>query len=57
MSLSLCLDEPDGAVLAGVPRGMPRNRSFSTFRHEFQLADACDFITTGVGVSEPSILS
>lgn len=49
-SVATSEDEPDGAVLAGVPRGMPRNRSFSTFRHEFQLADACDFITTGVGV-------
>ena len=29
----------------------PRNRSFGTFKHEFQLGDACDFVVGGIDVS------
>lgn len=31
--------------------GLPRNKSFRTFRKEFQLEDACDFIVSGADVS------
>lgn len=32
--------------------GISRTRSFGTFRHEFQLKDACMFISEGLGVSQ-----
>ena len=34
-----------------VPSGIVRNRSFATFKHEFKLTDATDFIITGTEVS------
>ena len=34
-----------------VPSGMVRNRSFRTFKHEFKLSDATDFIISGTDVS------
>lgn len=34
-----------------VPSGIVRNRSFGTFKHEFKLTDATDFIITGTEVS------
>ena len=41
------------------PGGMPRNKSLKNLRHhEFELADACEFISSGIGVgdSEPQVL-
>ena len=35
---------------SAVYSGLPHNRSFATFRHEFQLEDACNFITSGLEV-------
>ncbi len=34
-----------------VTGGLPRNKSFRSFRREFQLDDACAFIKSGVDVS------
>ena len=44
------------AVQSSIPEQLSSNNllrtsSFSTFKHEFQLEDACTFITDGIGVS------
>ena len=35
---------------SAVYSGLPHSRSFATFRHEFQLEDACNFIAAGLEV-------
>ena len=35
---------------------LPLNRSFGTFKREFQLSDACGFVTNGLQVGYVSIV-
>jgi hypothetical protein len=37
---------------SAVYSGLPHSRSFATFRHEFQLEDACNFIAAGLEVQQ-----
>lgn len=39
---------------SAVYSGLPHNRSFATFKHEFQLEDACNFIAAGLEVQQKS---
>ena len=41
-------EDPDDVF---VPSGIVRTRSFGTFKHEFKLSDATDFIISGTEVS------